>query len=117
MRLTVVLLTGCTSLCLTLAQDQCRQGEQCVSTDKCPDYLVSRKKLSSYRKNITRYQEEYEQLLAQLRSRVCNQHQRKICCGKTAEEEDVAQLTEDCGLQQLTTGFVRPDQIQSWFTI
>ena len=109
LRLALGLLTGC-SLSLCVGQDlACRLGEQCVPTDKCPDYLVRRKQLDTYSKAGA----QYHLLLGQLRSQICNNPQRKVCC---AQPSQPSQPT-GCGLQQLTTGFVRLHNIQSWLTI
>ena len=93
MRLTVVFITAA-SLCLCVGEDtDCRLGEQCTPTDKCPDYLVKRRKLDTYTKSGA----QYHLLLGELKSQICNQAQRKVCCSQPAV----------CGLSQLTTGFVR----------
>ena len=93
MRLTVVFITAA-SLCLCVGEDtDCRLGEQCTPTDKCPDYLVKRRKLDTYTKSGA----QYHLLLGELKSQICNQAERKVCCSQPAV----------CGLSQLTTGFVR----------
>ena len=99
LRLALGLLT-CLTISLSFGQDlACRLSEQCVHTDKCPDYLVRRKQLDTYNKSGA----QYRLLLGQLRALVCNNPQRKICCSQPT----------GCGLQQLTTGFVRLHNIQS----
>ena len=109
MRLAVVIITVST-VCLTEGQDtHCGPGEQCVHTDKCPPYLERRKLLNNY----TPDDPEYGRLLLQLKSQVCNFPQRKVCCAQPAE--DVALSSEECGQQQMTSGFVRLDKMQSWF--
>ena len=98
MILTVVIIAGFT-LGLNLGQASsgardCGHEEECVSTLKCPEYLIRRKKLD----NLPKSGPEYSLLLAELRSQVCNKAQKKICCAKPAGE---------CGLSRLTSGFVR----------
>merc|ERR1712038_1701008 len=92
MRLTVVFITAA-SLCLCVGEDtDCILGEQCTPTDKCPDYLVKRRKLDTYTKSGA----QYHLLLGELKSQICNQAERKVCCSQPAV----------CGLSQLTTGFI-----------
>lgn len=59
------------------------------------------------RNQLNRYSRadpEYGTLLLQLKSQGCNFPQRKVCCAQSTE--DVAQPSEECGLQQMTSGFI-----------
>jgi len=99
MILAVVLLSLSTSISLSDGQEvrahACSPGQQCVPTGKCPDYLVKHKLLKSYNKTVDG--PAYLRLLSQLKARVCNVPQRKVCC---------SQPTVDCGLNQLNSGFI-----------
>ena len=105
MILTVVIIAGST-LGLSLGQSSsgvrdCGHNEQCVSTEKCPEYLIKRKKLD----NLPQLGPQYKRLLAELKSQVCNKAQRKICCPPTPPTP-----SGECGLSKLPSGFVRFDR-------
>ena len=80
-----------------LTDGSCATWEQCVSTEKCPEYLIKREELN----NLPQLGPQYKRLLAELKSQVCNKAERKICCPQPAGE---------CGLSKLTSGFVRFDR-------
>ena len=114
MKLTVFIITCC-SICLSVGQNisdrHCSLGEQCVHTGQCPDYLVKRKKLRSFSQEEE--WDKHEDLLGQLKACICNYPQRKVCCSQNKEDDAQHQHTEECGRHQMSTGFVRVDNMQS----
>ena len=51
-------------------------SELCLTADECPEYAVKRARLDELDKSSP----EYAELLEQLRGRVCDKGQRRVCC-------------------------------------
>ena len=60
---------------------KCEDDQECIQSEKCPEYKSQRERLRSYQNAGNT--NEYESLKIQLKELVCNKQQRKICCRKT----------------------------------
>ena len=58
------------------ADKDCGERWECVSQNKCPDFQEEILKLRS----LSRGTPEYENIIGNIRDRVCNRQERKICC-------------------------------------
>merc|ERR1712066_59767 len=75
---------------LSISQD-CDVGVKCKSQQKCPLFLEKRQEL--YELKNSGKTVEYQSLLGELQSQVCNAAQKKVCC-------------EECGLSQKIPEFI-----------
>ena len=74
MKCLILLLSLCTMV--QPAERQCPSSTECLLYQQCPDFLQQRERLQT----LTRGTDQHTSLWATLKSQVCNDEPRKVCC-------------------------------------
>jgi len=73
-----ILLLLTTSLGVDGQSNNCRSGEDCISQDKCPSFLLLKEQLNSAAKGT----DQYSRLLNRLRGSICQKTSKLVCCAR-----------------------------------
>merc|ERR1719373_331184 len=85
--LLVFLLLGLTS---GSEEEKCQETEECVAPGKCEEFQTDRKKL----KGLNKSSQEYNELLNELKQKVCNRTPNKVCCSCPCKARDQCPYVE-----------------------